>query len=757
MDRLLSAILSTENLSDFLSESGRSSTGLRESDHAPPAFRNQFDALGGSEDEEHEQDEKYGSNGSVLQASADGPNRPSTGKMVTRLKEQKIANSTAALKNTTVIADVDSHTLGVEGPASKEDQSHRISEKDSILFFSSTVPSCSQPETDSPQQLQTTHRQGTTEKGRDRVQEKEPDRENIAAGRDTVLRLYGAALLRFRVSVFLFCCVPGSADGGVDEQGPRELTMRRQRVMCTENLHAVALHLGSDAEWGSRVDTRSTGMTSSSPAGIGRQSKELPERSEGAEGSGSAGLCAGPGVCVGTISPSNWLRIAVGRASLFQGHSSLFSTRVAALLLSRSGERAGGSTLHREEFSLLSGGRSGEGGQEAAIVSGDDRETTQNSIMFPRGPASTSAATAEAHFCLDSWPAKDFPKANEKAAQMFAPLSLTRRLPSDKTPIKRSASDHSDNHDGGEENNVFYFDDVPYDRENDIDDLERPPRRSSRKRKRAEQPDRANDRLDSSSSSPATVVPLHYAGLVGSLPREKRRLLVRLGHHGYVKVLENLLDRFVRCPGCPITATAVTNDSGPEPRQQQACAKSRSDRLLDALANSAGASDTKTSDTEKCACQSAENDCHHRQGVKGALEAADRPPGKNGAGQDLWDALTTGTPHPALLGLIEPSNLARTEPDRLVLPIPNPFYRRVLHALCLVHGLCSQGGEARATHGADMQVGAEARYRTVEIMRRTSQGRRGIGEGGGVGWGRSDCGGVAAGRLVPVETLLSGR
>ncbi|CAM9162622.1 unnamed protein product, partial [Scytosiphon promiscuus] len=58
--------------------------------------------------------------------------------------------------------------------------------------------------------------------------------------------------------------------------------------------------------------------------------------------------------------------------------------------------------------------------------------------------------------------------------------------------------------------------------------------------------------------------------------------------------------------------------------------------------------------------------------------------GGGGEGDNPWRALRTGAPHPRLSGLVEPTDLVITGPERLVLPIPNPFYRRVLHALCRV-------------------------------------------------------------------------
>ncbi|CAM9804545.1 unnamed protein product, partial [Laminaria digitata] len=99
----------------------------------------------------------------------------------------------------------------------------------------------------------------------------------------------------------------GAAGAGGDdnEQGPSELTMRRQRVVCAENLETVAAHLR--------------------PAGERGRAPEAPETPEMLEAQ----------------TARQWLRVAVGRTALCEGGDTSFSTRVAALLLSRSGERGG--------------------------------------------------------------------------------------------------------------------------------------------------------------------------------------------------------------------------------------------------------------------------------------------------------------------------------------------------------------------------------------------------------------------------------
>ncbi|CAM9848485.1 unnamed protein product [Sphacelaria rigidula] len=722
VDRLLSAMLSTETLTEFVT-SGKLGTSQSGSDHASAPFRNQFDALGGSEDDDYEQsDDEHG----VVGGKRPHPfefEHPWTGDTATHVVEQTCRDSSGGCAASTapaIISDADKTTFDAKEPALEEGQLNVNFEQDSSsVSVVPTVPSSSQPQT----------RCGSNHSSDD--ERTTPDVENSTAGRESVLRLYGSALLRFRVSVFLFCSDPPSVDGDGDDskQGPRQLTMRRQRVMCSDNLDAVASHLRGDGNI------------------------LLDER------------CGGAGAGAVLSSP-NWLRVAVGSAALLQGDGSAVSTRVAALLLQRAGERAAGPTSFPAEIMLSRRGCLTEAKPESR------RPRRKRVASGPSTPQiSWTAAAAEAQFCLNSWPGYDLPKASDKAANMFFPPSLATSRPWHNSTKKRTCdAGRSDRYQAGgkgrkrsngeDSDDCCSADDrVLCDEENDIDDLSRP-HRPRRKRKRSKQQD---------SSFPSTVTaPPHYAGLINKMPREKRRLLARLGHHGYVKVLENLLDGFVQRPVRPSTFTPTVDNMNttadpnctPQARYQpeQLPAESVSS------ANRPGVSTFASPD--KRARQSVDNGVHHEY-YRGAVEGV--LPGEMGvhhqskedrdgaAGENVWDALETGKPHPSLVGLVEPLHLARAGPDRLILPIPNPFYRRVLHALCLVHGLCSQGGDTgedqeAAAPIAEVGAGAQRRHRTVEITRTASRGRCGTG-GDGRDRGRHE--GVWAGKLVPVEILLS--
>ncbi|CAN0230879.1 unnamed protein product [Ascophyllum nodosum] len=123
---------------------------------------------------------------------------------------------------------------------------------------------------------------------------------------------------------------------------------------------------------------------------------------------------------------------------------------------------------------------------------------------------------------------------------------------------------------------------------------------------------------------------------------------------------------------------------------------------------------------------------------------------------DTWSALLLRTPHPLLAGLVEPAELALVGAKRVVLPMPNPLYRRVLHDLCRIHGFHSRGGfvVAAGEGGGKTAAGrqeAAIEYRTVEVTR-------------GLCGGEIDCGEEMEPRgdrdvrsMVPIETLLGGR
>lgn len=708
VDRLISAALSTDNLLDYLrsevTSSGRAwhqHQQQRESDHQA-AFRNQFDALDDSEEEEEEE-------------KGDGKRRKD------------------------VRAPRESRPL--------DEASHKPSVFHANVHLRQNV--------------------GIADEERGGLEEaaKVVCAENADAGRETVLRSYGAALLRFRVSVYLFCSVPG---GSVVEQGPGELTMRRQKVMCTENLEAVALHLQSIGIGSSGADSR---LCSRADAALPHQRVE-----DGKLSTGSVG--------VAPRSPSKWLRVAVGSAALLSdGSQASFSTRVAALLLSRSGERGQRPSCPAPEESINSGDtespplsrmtvRKGgvPTGRSAAVATDCRNKKPDGSVNFSfdglaettLAGSPTAAALAEAQFSLNPWPDKYLPKAREQATKMFSPRPPQARRP----PFchgKRSASEGG----AAEGNDIGSYVTV-YDEANDIDDLQRA-RRPRRKRKREAEmeSDRRRQRGFSRAvsagtevggmsdcSSPSTGMPPHYTSLVGSLPLDQRRLLARLGHHGYVKVLESLLDRFVRHASCP--------SARPDKEMVNNAKQSLDGGIKILRAGEVGLPTTGgTAGTEKEKTET--KHCPNEDGMRSAILNLQHRELRHdcAASVEPWHVLGTSKSHPSLCGLVEPLDLARAEPDRLVLPIPSPFYRRVLHALCSVHGLCSQGGEVVDTRDTRTLPGTGAaglggragkRHRTVEVRRgiahiRCVKDTVRAGEGQG---------GVAAGVLVPVEILLSG-
>lgn len=558
---------------------------------------------------------------------------------------------------------------------------------------------------------------------------------NFTSGMEAVFRLYGAALIKFRVSVFLYCsasaAAPASAvarvagGGGDDEQGPSELTMRRQRVVCAENLEAVATHLR--------------------PAGEGGRVPDAPEMPEAS-------------------TARQWLRVAVGRAALCEGDDTSFSTRVAALLLSRSGER-GGPPRNGDYTRLSSGATKAEGsctrggGRERAKPT--RRETEALAEAAAVEAAAVAAATAEFQFRRDPWPERDLPRASEKAALLFRDRnSKANTSPNCAPPPARlGRGDDPEAVDARSRLGNVFRGDASGDDSRDLPwgpctyfTAPPPPPCAGKKRKRGPQ-----GRTSCAAREPC--LPPHYVGLVSGLPRDSRRLLARLGHQGYVKVLEELLNRFLYSPNAlaidaqpgataTVTVAAVTTAAvatqGASARRASPIARPRVRHIkagrVVADAATTSASKATTVDTEVAAFVEADEDtvC-----LQSPLDDAPNP----------WRAVQTGKPHPSLSGLVEPPELARTGPRRMVLPIPNPFYRRVLHALCRVHGVCSHGGETSGDRGgAETGRGKAAiRHRTVEITRvavgGSSRGRR---------RGRAERQADAT-ALIPVETLLGAR
>ncbi|CAN0398009.1 unnamed protein product, partial [Hapterophycus canaliculatus] len=239
--------------------------------------------------------------------------------------------------------------------------------------------------------------------------------ESVAAGREGVLRLYGAVLIKLRVSVFLFCSA-SAAEAAVDRgpggsrQGPSELTLRRQGVMSGENLEAVAMHLRS-----LRGDGKGGG-------GCGRSDGDAATWGETWARAG------------GLRRARDWMRVEVGRAALCKGRgggggggsdgggdgvgrSADFSTRVAALLLSRSGERGGlpgvsGSRGGSAALSAKQGAAEGARGRGRWLL-GEGPETAVETGGKAAAAAAAFAA-AEEQFRRDPWPEGDLPRASEQ-------------------------------------------------------------------------------------------------------------------------------------------------------------------------------------------------------------------------------------------------------------------------------------------------------------------------------------------------------
>ena len=546
---------------------------------------------------------------------------------------------------------------------------------------------------------------------------------SFASGTEAVLRLYGEALIKFRVSVFLYCSADavapawGVGGDGDNEQGPSELTMRRQRVVCAENLEAVAAHLRPAGEGGRAPDAA--------------EAPEVPQASTARQ----------------------WLRFAVGRTALCEGEDTSFSTRVAALLLSRSGER-GGPPRNGDNAQLPSGEPITEGASTRGGGRGERARLTHRESEALA--AAAAAATAEVQFRRDPWPERDLPRACEKAALLFRDRNSKADTGSSRAPpparlgrgddprVVGARSKIGDDCRGGASGDASR--DALWDTGTPSTAPPPPPPCAGKKRKR--DPEELTSR-----AAGEPCLPAHYVGLVSGLPRDSRHLLARLGHQGYVKVLEELLGQFLYGPNAlaldaqpgaavAVAATTATVTQGASARRAtpitRPCAPQVYPGREDADTATRSATEAATVDTAAAAIGEADEDtvC-----LQPPLDEAPNP----------WRAVQTGKPHPSLSGLVEPPELARTGPKRMVLPIPNPFYRRVLHALCRVHGLCSHGGETSGDRrGAGVGRGkAAVRHRTVEITRVAAEGR-------GRQRGRAEHR-VGATALIPVETLLGAR
>lgn len=492
--------------------------------------------------------------------------------------------------------------------------------------------------------------------------------ESIDAGRETVLRWYGAALIRFRVSVFLFCSV--ALAEGDEEQGPSELTMRRQDVMCAGNLDAVAAHLRSLENCEEMIAAPASAPTA-----------------------------------------RRWMRAAVGRSVLCPEGSPAFSTRVAALLLSRSGERSGPSLTSESSVAGAGGAGATSPASEAAVA---------------------AAAVAEAQFSRDPWQEKCLPRASKQASRMFYHRMGVSTMQGRNAYNGRSGrGDHRAAVSAGV-SSILGCDSRGDGSDDDEHPTASPSPRRGRKRKRASEAGPL-----SPTAGRGRCVPPHYAGWVDGLPRESRELLARLGHHGYVKVLEEILDRFLRASG-----NTDLEEGLPSARRAAARATRLSTGTIktlgDGTVDTAGTGATRATASAEAFANNADVDA----------SAAQRLPDKV---PDPWHALQNGKPHPSFSGLVEPAELALTGPKRMVLPIPNPFYRRVLHALCRVHGLRSCGGHTGSDCGASTARGEVIRHRTVEVMRgafdAAVHGRPG-------GDGRTAAEGATARDFIPVERLL---
>lgn len=513
--------------------------------------------------------------------------------------------------------------------------------------------------------------------------------ESIAAGREGVLRLYGAVLLKFRASVFLFCSAEAAERGGENatgagagdgdtsaesrKHGPFELTLRRQGVMSAENLEAVAEHL---------LSLRKDGADGPGQGVVGVASTPVATKAAAAAAAGARHRAR------------DWMRAEVGRAALCGGGSVgyedglgvAFSTRVAALLLSRSGERDGPPKAQ---------------GERRRAPAGEENDAP---VVGARARAAAAMAVAEAQFGRDPWPEDDLPRASQQAARVFLPPGASIRGASS------GAASTSVRPRGTPSPSPVPTANAP---QNEVAAA------AGKKRKRE------------GGGEPFRVPP-QYVGLLGQLPRDSRHLLARLGHQGYVKVLEDLLRGFLGVLSADSASdTGISNDN------------------VDFAVNPGLTPGSSARDGAR------------DPGTPGSDD--DRGPDHDQL-QDPWRALQAGRPHPSLSGLVEPPELASAGVKRMILPMPNPFYRRVLHALCRVHGLTSCGGEthqrARVETGAGGKEGrgrTAAGYRTVEVT-------RGYGGGGG-GWGRVkrpgdtrsavDDGNVLT--LIPVETLLAER
>lgn len=537
-------------------------------------------------------------------------------------------------------------------------------------------------------------------------------RENVAAGaiaaaREAVLRRYGAALIKFRVSVFLYysssaaVATPGRGGGqgegtseGREEGGaegwggnvgdPSELTMRRQTVLRSENLEVVAARLRQPLE---DYGCCRSGDHFSHYHYKGFMPPSAEKEATVTRGVGAAGAAGDTGP-----SEKNCVRIAVGRAALCNGgdggggpRAEAYSVQVVAMLLASSGERddvslacwhgccrrgcrLGGDSTFASEAPLRAGER--RGGLDGEMEPGQERVTAAGVVA-----ATPSAFVAP--FASDPWSETDLPRASARAACIFATREENNVGDDMREPVYVQHGVRSSSQGGGYGNGVSIG-----------DDERRVCRDGGRKRKRGFGGGLNSSTKGSSCPGLRPAVPPHYAKWVSRLPRESRGLLGRLGHHEYIKALEEILNRFLRS-----TEGFAAESSAAEP-----------------------------------------------------LTAA----------PDIWRALLLRRPHPSLTGLVEPAELALVGAERVVLPIPNPFYRRIFHDLCRVHGFRSRGGVAVAVaREKDRNEDGDGDVEGIAVEHRTVEVTRGF-RTGGVGRDRNVAEEVVGvvGPMVPVETLL---
>ncbi|CAM9448226.1 unnamed protein product, partial [Discosporangium mesarthrocarpum] len=484
------------------------------------------------------------------------------------------------------------------------------------------------------------------------------------AGRRTVYQLFGASLLQFRVSIALYVSGPR---GGGGQEGPRELTIKRQRIMCTENLEAVArkLCLGGDKEERSRA----TGAGGDEAANVPDTIAGSRQR-EGDKKMPQTTPHGGPRA----MSLANTLRVAVGRTELTCPSDQTFTDHVVELLLSCPDSGRGSLPMQSPPMhSLLPPSlppvekkyhTPGETLPVAAAAAAMERSYTPREHSDDVDQQ-VREGEGTPRVCHNPWPVWEFPAAVGAAARLFV------------EPEREGVPGVGPSAPGRQMSSL------------------QPPR--IRKRKREERAPRCRgSRSPPSNKLSSLACPERYTSLVADLPGEERRLLARLSHHSYVKVLECILARFAFSSSSSTSASSaappsVAQEEPSSPPNRATAAHSSSFRCCTDPPSSPSPPptphlltiDPTVPDTPPPEQPLSPAEVEQKVVSTRAEEDWDA----------VWAALLESQSHPSLTGLVEPMHLAKAGPDRLVLPIPNPFYRRVLHALCSVHGLRSWGGE----------------------------------------------------------------